>query len=232
MRPKDVDRSIKRPNLRLTPVDPNPFADRNTLDTAEGSITPRSLIPIPQAPYSPSPRPHGWLTPTYNSSPLSASTDHLPLPSPNRSRHYDILNSAENSNFSSRRTSWSSDVGSRDSRRFPFSPFDDSRSPSRAGSDDDNINTQTVSQKYAILPSKDLLVFPEDVEKDDYLHNPDPKDKERDCDIFTWRGIVNVGGLAFVILGILTLFIGYPVLYDCTCLAAMLQMATNPSHLL
>lgn len=120
------------------------------------------------------------------------------------------------SGFSSRRTSWSSESGgSRDSRMGPFvSPFDDSRAPSRAGSDDEGVNTQTVSEKYNILPSAGLLLFPEDVEKDDWLHNPDPNEKEkRECDIFTKRGVVNVGGLAFITLGILVLFIGYPILY-------------------
>ena len=101
----------------------------------------------------------------------------------------------------------------RDSRGPFASPFDDSRAPSRAGSDDD-LNTQTVSEKFNILPSAGLLLFPEDVEKDDYLHNPDPNEKEkRDCDIFTRRGVVNVGGLAILALGILFLFIGYPILY-------------------
>lgn len=97
----------------------------------------------------------------------------------------------------------------------PFvSPFDDSRAPSRAGSDEENVNTQTVSEKYNILPSAGLLLFPEDVEKDDWLHNPDPNEKDkRECDIFTKRGLVNIGGLAFITLGILVLFIGYPVLY-------------------
>jgi hypothetical protein len=96
----------------------------------------------------------------------------------------------------------------------PFaSPFDDSRAPSRAGSDDD-LNTQTVSEKFNILPSAGLLLFPEDVEKDDYLHNPDPNEKEkRDCDIFNRRGLVNIGGLGIMMLGILLLFIGYPILY-------------------
>lgn len=117
---------------------------------------------------------------------------------------------------SSRRTSWSSDsAGSHDSKHGPFiSPFDDSRAPSRAGSDDEHVNTQTVSEKYNILPSAGLLLFPEDVEKDDYLHNPDPNDKDRnECDIWSKRGLANVGGLAFITLGILVLFIGYPVLY-------------------
>lgn len=118
------------------------------------------------------------------------------------------------SGISSRRTSWSSEsVGSRDSRSGPFaSPFDDSRAPSRAGSDDD-LNTQTVSEKYNILPSAGLLLFPEDVEKDDWLHNPDPNEKDkRDCDIFSRRGLVNVGGLALITIGVLLLFIGYPIL--------------------
>jgi len=58
-----------------------------------------------------------------------------------------------------------------------------------------------------------LLLFPEDVEKDDYLHNPDPNEKEpRDCDICSRRGLVNVGALALLTLGVLILFIGYPVL--------------------
>lgn len=123
--------------------------------------------------------------------------------------------SPDPSAFTSRRSSWDSDR-SRDSRGFE-NPFADSRSPSRSGSradsDEDNVNTQTVSEKYNILPSAGLLLFPEDIEKDDYLHNPDPKGKEeRDCDIWTRRGIVNVGGLALITLGILTLFIGYPVL--------------------
>jgi hypothetical protein len=95
----------------------------------------------------------------------------------------------------------------------PFmSPFDDSRAPSRAGSEDD-LNTPTVSEKFNIMPSAGLLLFPEDVEKDDYLHNPDPNDKEeRDCNIFTKRGFANVGGLALFAIGLLVLFIGYPIL--------------------
>ena len=111
----------------------------------------------------------------------------------------------------------------------PFaSPFDDSRAPSRAGSEED-LNTQTVSEKFNIHPSAGLLLFPEDVEKDDYLHNPDPNEKEkRDCDVFTRRGIVNLGGLAILALGLLMLFIGYPVLYVSAIL--MFFDSTNASQ--
>ncbi|KAL8797148.1 MAG: hypothetical protein Q9195_000615 [Heterodermia aff. obscurata] len=113
----------------------------------------------------------------------------------------------------SRRTSWSSDAQSRDSRIYNGPFGDDSRAPSRAGSDDDNVNTQTVAEKYNIMPTAGLLLFPEDVETDDWLHNPEPDDeKKRECDIFTKRGFVNVGGLTVITLGILILFIGYPIL--------------------
>lgn len=140
-----------------------------------------------------------------------------------------VRSPAGGSAASSRRSSWSSEsAGSRDSRfggglaGGPFaSPFDDgSRPASREGSDPDGddgggsaLNTQTVSEKYIILPSAGLLLFPEDVEKDDWLHNPDPSDRERgECDVFSRRGLVNVGGLALITLGILALFIGYPIL--------------------
>lgn len=114
----------------------------------------------------------------------------------------------------SRRTSFSSD-----GRGYGRDPFADSRAtsraPSRAGSDDEHINTQTVSEKYNILPSAGLLLFPEDVEKDDWLHNPDPNEKEtRECNIFTKRGAANIGGLGLVTLGLMVLFIGYPILYE------------------
>lgn len=118
--------------------------------------------------------------------------------------------------FNSRRTSWSSGSdASRDSRIGAYAnPFEDSRAPSRAGSDDEGVNTQTVSEKYNILPSAGLLLFPEDVEKDDWLHTPDPNDRDRmNCtDLFSKRGLVNVGGLALITVGILILFIGYPIL--------------------
>lgn len=64
------------------------------------------------------------------------------------------------------------------------------------------------------MPSAGLLLFPEDVEKDDWLHNPDPNDRDREkCDIWNKRGMVNIGGLVLITLGVLVLFIGYPVLY-------------------
>jgi len=71
-----------------------------------------------------------------------------------------------------------------------------------------------VSEKYNITPSAGLLLFPEDIEKDDYLHTPDKNDRNKILwsDIFSARGFVNMGGLLFLIIGILGLFIVYPVL--------------------
>ncbi|KAI9781853.1 MAG: hypothetical protein M1839_005645 [Geoglossum umbratile] len=108
---------------------------------------------------------------------------------------------------SSRRSSWGSDMG-------PFaSPTDGSGSPSRSESDDENINTQTVSRKFNIMPSAGLLLFPNEVEKDDWLHDPSSDVKEeRECDIFSRRGIINIGGLGILTLGIMFLFVGYPVI--------------------
>lgn len=144
------------------------------------------------------------------------SSEQLLAPQTSQStREQSPAKSPARSGYSSRRSSWDSER-SRDSRGFE-NPFADSRGPSRADSrtdsDDDNVNTQTVSEKYNILPSAGLLLFPEDVEKDDYLHNPDPKGEEtRDCDIFTKRGFVNIGGLLLITVGLLMLFVGYPVL--------------------
>ena len=113
----------------------------------------------------------------------------------------------------SRRTSLDSIGKSADAKLIGADPFSDSRSPSRAGSDDDNVNTMTVSEKYNIMPSAGLLLYPEDVEKDDWLHEPDPNDRgDRDCNFFNRRGVVNIGGLGLFVVGLLTLFIGYPVL--------------------
>lgn len=91
------------------------------------------------------------------------------------------------------------------------------------------MNTQTVSEKYNILPSAGLLLFPEDVEKDDYLHNPDPNDKEnmKFTDLFTKRGMANIGGLALITLGLLTLFIGYPIMYVCREPAQLKDLSTD-----
>ncbi|EEB09482.1 beta-glucan synthesis-associated protein [Schizosaccharomyces japonicus yFS275] len=56
-----------------------------------------------------------------------------------------------------------------------------------------------------------LLWDPAVKEADDILHNEDFNDK-RDLDIFTLRGFVNIITLVLLALGLLMLFIGYPIL--------------------
>ena len=200
------------PQIRLNSGQEDLLSHEGSIQQASG--TSRSLIP-PTGPI----RTHTTQSHLYIAPSIQDSQERL-LP-PTRSKSHRLrdddspVKSPERSGFSSRRTSWSSER-SRDSRGYE-NPFSDSRGPSRpesrAGSDDDNVNTQTVSEKYNILPSAGLLLFPEDVEKDDYLHNPDVNGKEeRDCDVFTRRGALNVGGLVLITVGILVLFIGYPVL--------------------
>jgi beta-glucan synthesis-associated protein KRE6 len=181
----------------------NAFSQDGTNPSPPRTLTQgRSLTP--QNPTSPASRPNFYGNSTTD------LTDHLLDPGNRTPR--DRSPAPMGSGFSSRRTSVSSDGGNRDSRFGPFaSPFDDSRTPSRAGSDEESgINSQTIAEKYNINPSSGLLLFPEDVEKDDYLHNPDIIDKEK-FDLWSRRGITNVGGLIAITLGVLALFIGYPV---------------------
>jgi hypothetical protein len=194
------------PHIRL-----NSAQDDLLFNEPSGSSAPRSLIP--SRPSTAPQRPQLSHNQIYSD--VQDSSEQLLAPQTRIREEHSPSKYPDQAAFTSRRSSWDSER-SRDSRGFE-NPFADSRSPSRSGSradsDEDNVNTQTVSEKYNILPSAGLLLFPEDVEKDDYLHNPDPKGKEeRDCDIWTRRGVVNVGGLALITLGILTLFIGYPVL--------------------
>lgn len=176
----------------------------------------RSLVPQQRQPNSPSEGISPAFNKLYNGDPMNSSETLLIPPTRSRTHRFRDEESVPGSPVEnmSRRTSFSSDGKGRESRIYGGDPFADSRTPSRAGSDDDNVNTQTVSEKYNILPSAGLLLFPEDVEKDDWLHNPDPNEKEtRECNIFTKRGFANVGGLALVVAGLLVLFIGYPILY-------------------
>ena len=124
------------------------------------------------------------------SSPAVAESSEMLLPSSRARAPRSYQDSSKDnpsqsaSAMSSRGTSWDSEARGRDSRRdasfSPItSPFDDSRAPSWTGSDDGIINTQTVSQRYNIVPSEGLLVLPEELESDDYLHNPDLSDRDR-----------------------------------------------------
>ncbi|KAH7392780.1 beta-glucan synthesis-associated protein-domain-containing protein [Pyrenochaeta sp. MPI-SDFR-AT-0127] len=215
MSPPQSPRGYGPPHIRLNSGTQEARTDDNAPPAMRPSTartnTARSLTQSIRPGTAPSPALRSPTVPTlYQNAGIAESAEMLLPPRKLRTRPYrDESPLRSPSGMSSRRTSWSSDA----TRDSPFaSPFDDSRAPSRAGSEED-LNTQTVSEKFNILPSAGLLLFPEDVEKDDYLHNPDPNDKDkRDCDIWNRRGLVNVGGLALLSLGILALFVGYPVL--------------------
>ena len=209
------DRST--PHVRLNSAQEDLISNDSTLSSPQDPPRPptsRSLTGQQRPPTAPSIRNNPGLQGLYGAG-VAPSEERLLPPSRVRTHRFRDEESVPNSpTVQSRRTSFDSDGNhSRDSRIYGSNPFADSRAPSRAGSDDDNVNTQTVSEKYTILPSAGLLLFPEDVEKDDWLHNPDPNEKERrECDIFTKRGFANIGGLSVLTIGLLVLFIGYPIL--------------------
>lgn len=198
------------PHLRLNSGSHDIITDDNSPPQVRPSTartnSARSLTTQSRPGTAPSPS----LTNVYSNVGLAESGDLLLPPKKSKMKPFrDESPLRSPSVMSSRRTSWESDMSS----RGPFaSPFDDSRAPSRAGSEED-LNTQTVSEKFNIHPSAGLLLFPEDVEADDALHNPEPGEKDkRDCNIWTRRGMVNLGGLGILMLGLLFLFIGYPIL--------------------
>lgn len=205
------------PHIRLNSGTQDAFAssDAQRPSSSRSHNAPRSLTQPIRPGTAPGVQSPGLRSPSvpslYRNAGVAESAELLLPPKKSRTRAFrdESPLRSPSAMSSSRRTSWSSE-----SAISPFaSPFDDSRAPSRTGSEED-LNTQTVSEKYNILPSAGLLLFPEDVEKDDWLHNPDPNEKEkRDCDIFTKRGALNVGGLAFLSVGLLVLFIGYPIMY-------------------
>lgn len=197
------------PHIRLNSGSGGDLLDTNSSSSRESGTNGARSLTAPARPARPD-------APFTNLQSSDSASELLLPPSRSQARRYRDDASPVGSPNDSRRTSWSS-AGSRDSRVGPFAtPFDDqSRSPSRAGSDEDNLNTQTVSEKYNINPSSGLLLFPEDVEKDDWLHNPDPNERDGKltlADLCSKRGLVNIGGLSFLTIGIAMLFIGYPIL--------------------
>ena len=224
------------PHVRLNSSNSNLLqndANSNRPIGPSRQMSSRSLTSQQRPPTAPSISQNPALNRLYAGGPVDSAETLLIPPTRSRTHRFRDEESVPGSPVDnlSRRTSFSSDGRARDSKIYGMDPFADSRTVSRAGSDDENVNTQTVSEKYNILPSAGLLLFPEDVEKDDWLHNPDPNEKEpRECNIFTKRGFMNVGGLALVTCGLLVLFIGYPILYVCPSSSfAAIDNWTEPS---
>ncbi|KAJ7786147.1 glycoside hydrolase family 16 protein, partial [Mycena metata] len=74
----------------------------------------------------------------------------------------------------------------------------------------------SISEKFSLSP--DPAAWGADItnpEPDDFLHNPDPKRDHKtdsDANVFTMRGLSNLGCLLVLALGIMTLFAGYPII--------------------
>lgn len=93
-----------------------------------------------------------------------------------------------------------------------------SRSPSIRSAALESSAHLSLSEKYSLSPSPQTWGTPlhmNNEEPDDFLHNPDPRrDRKNDFagNIFTRRGLENVGCLAILVLGMMMLFAGYPLL--------------------
>lgn len=199
--------SQEMPQIRLNSGRQEPISETDEgYVPLNGRVLPRPLTPaldVPTAVGAPGVSPYSVST-VPGSSELLLPPKLLPTPTDETER------SVSPDRWSHARSSFSSI--SRETQS-PMDPFDGSHAPStRSASDEYDVNTQTVSEKFNIMPTEGLLLFPEDVEKDDYLHNPDPADRDRDCDICNRRGVLNVGGLIVLTVGLLVLFIGYPVM--------------------
>ncbi|KAF8645123.1 hypothetical protein AX16_007952 [Volvariella volvacea WC 439] len=81
-------------------------------------------------------------------------------------------------------------------------------------------NTLTKAKHAAAASNSTTLAqfqWDKDPEVDDALHNPDPRRDaklDRSCDPFSFRGWVNAGMIFVLIMGLLTLFAGYPIIIE------------------
>lgn len=75
-----------------------------------------------------------------------------------------------------------------------------------------SLNTQTVTEKFDIGPTTNLLWDPAYIEDDDDLHDPNIDNPKRDSNIWTKRGLINLGGLAALAIGLLLIFAALPAI--------------------
>jgi len=112
------------------------------------------------------------------------------------------------------RSSWSTTDSDDITDPGPFaSPFDDDRIEFLEFPDESvgGPNSITILAGYNILLGPGLLLFPEDVEVDDWLHDPDPYETEpRDYEVFHSRTLLDLGGFVLVMIGLIGLFVISP----------------------
>ena len=110
----------------------------------------------------------------------------------------------------------SGDVGLGSSLLHEYSTGPVARVPSRAlpyqGGPIGGMTTLNIAERYRITPEEGILLYPHQREDDDELHQPDDEKEARSWNICTRRGLVQVGSLMAIMFGLLTLFIGYPIM--------------------
>lgn len=81
-----------------------------------------------------------------------------------------------------------------------------------------SVSSKSISDKFSLSPDPSSWgadISPNHAEPDDYLHNPDPRrdrKNDRGGNVFTYRGLTNLGCLLVLVAGIVTLFAGYPMI--------------------
>ena len=77
------------------------------------------------------------------------------------------------------------------------------------------INTQNVTRKLGLMPAAGLIIFPDELEKDDALHDPSTGgngEEKSHTSLRNRRGLINFIGTAMVIIGVVMILIGLPIL--------------------
>lgn len=99
----------------------------------------------------------------------------------------------------------------------PHNAFNDPRRASNRSQTSHVSYQSSLAEKFSLAPSPAQWGMPNlnQPEDDDFLHNPDPvrdRKDDRGSSIFTMRGVANLGCLAILVLGITTLFAGWPII--------------------
>ncbi|KAI5281214.1 hypothetical protein KEM54_003349, partial [Ascosphaera aggregata] len=193
-----------------TPRSATPLADSNYYTPLRSDMTSvQSSVQYPSAPYTPGRIRSNPDLERYAENPgQSSTTDFLPLPYTGTGR--DVTPGGNSAEYPERfmiyspRNSSGVNTPNASTQVIEGAAGGDayasdlSRAPSRAYSSsgaDDDFNTQSVAEKFMILPDESMVLAPETVEPDDYLHNPDPADARRDLNFWNRRAFWNMGGL-------------------------------------
>ncbi|KAK2756771.1 hypothetical protein FQN54_005217 [Arachnomyces sp. PD_36] len=177
---------------------------------------PRSLVPLHSAPQLHQvPQSERSLHPSHALRAARGIPVPSRIPSPRPRFPIGFAPRRERGHVYSRARDFSSEAESQEGGEGSANPFGSSGLSSRVGSDDEDLNTQTVARKYSILPAGDLLLFPEDVEPDDYLHNPSPDDNDDSCWGILWgRFMPAVAGVLLVMVGASAVLGMYPLVRE------------------